>query len=235
MKRIVWIALVTFFIGIVIAGILLYNQYFSPGGRTRKVVSFIGNPEGYEQWVIPALSRCGDAPFIMPTTGMIGFIWDDSFRPGHRHQGIDIFAGTGVGETAVYAAYDGFLTRNLDWKSSLILRVPSDPLNPGEQIWLYYTHLAEPDGTSLIDAAFPPGTAEVFVAAGTRLGMQGNYSGTPGNPTGVHLHFSIVRDNGQGAYLNELQIRNTKDPSAYFNLPLNAKDNPEAIPTCKTP
>jgi murein DD-endopeptidase MepM/ murein hydrolase activator NlpD len=166
---------------------------------------------------------------------MIGFIWDDSFRPGHRHQGIDIFSGTAVGQTPIYAAYDGYLTRNTDWKSSVIMRVPSDPLNPEEQIWLYYTHLADPDGNSLIDTAFPPGITEVYVPAGTRLGTQGNYSGTPGNPTGVHLHFSIVRDDGRGSYLNELEIRNTLDPSPYFNLPLNANQNPEAIPICESP
>jgi murein DD-endopeptidase MepM/ murein hydrolase activator NlpD len=235
MKKIVWIALLFMITGIVVVGVVLFNRYFSPDGRTRQVLSFIRNPASHPEWVIPALTRCGDAPFLMPTSGMIGFLWDDSFRPGHHHQGIDIFAGTGVGETAVYAAFDGYLTRNVDWKSSLILRVPSDPINPGQQIWLYYTHLAGPEGNSLIDPAFPPGATEVFVSAGTPLGTQGNYSGTPGNPTGVHLHFSIVQDDGQGGYRNEMQIRNTLDPSPYFNLPLNAKQNPDTIPVCDQP
>jgi len=235
MKRFVWVPLLVLILGMVIAGVLLYRQYFSPTGRTHQVISFIRNPGSHPEWVIPALSRCGDAPFVMPTSGMIGFIWDDSFRPGHRHQGIDIFSGTAVGQTPIYAAYDGYLTRNTDWKSSVIMRVPSDPLNPEEQIWLYYTHLADPDGNSLIDTAFPPGITEVYVPAGTRLGTQGNYSGMPGNPTGVHLHFSIVRDDSRGSYLNELEIRNTLDPSPYFNLPLNANQNPEAVPVCESP
>ena len=55
------------------------------------------------------------------------------------------------------------------------------------------------------------------MSAGTFLGYQGNFSGTPGNPTGVHLHFSIVMDDGEGGFLNELKIRNTLDPSPYFN------------------
>jgi len=221
-------------IAAVILGLYLYyRQYLSPDKRTRQVIAYIRNPEDHQDLVVPALMRCGDAPFIMPTRGMIGFIWDDSFRPGHRHQGIDIFAGKPVGETPVYAAYDGYLTRMLDWKSSLIIRIPSDPLQPNRQIWLYYTHMADPDGNSLILSDFPPGTEEEFVPAGTLLGYQGNYSGTPGDPTGIHLHFSIVKDDGEGMFLNELDIGNTLDPSPYFGLALNAHENPAEIPLCQ--
>ena len=225
--------LILVFCLLIIAGIVLVIQiYFSGASRSRQVVRFIRNPDSQQDKIIPALTRCGDAPFIMPTTGMIGFIWDDSFRPGHRHQGIDIFAGTDVGETPIYAAYDGYLTRQSDWKSSLIIRIPSDPLNPENQIWTYYTHMADPSGNALISEAFPPGTAEKFVAAGTLLGTQGNYSGTPGNPTGVHLHFSIVKDDGNGQFLNELKIQNTLDPSPYFGMSLNANENENGIPLC---
>ena len=83
-----------------------------------------------------------------------------------------------------------------------------------------------------MDAAFPPGTSEIYVEEGTLLGYQGNYSGDPYNPTGVHLHFSIVKDDGQGNYLNELEIKNTLDPSPYLGMPLNAKENPGQIPVC---
>jgi len=51
----------------------------------------------------------------------------------------------------------------------------------------------------------------------------------------VHLHFSIVRDNGEGSFLNELNISNTLDPSPYFNLPLNAAENTDEIPLCPGP
>jgi murein DD-endopeptidase MepM/ murein hydrolase activator NlpD len=218
---------------VIITGIgLILQTYFSRPSRARKVIRFIRQPGSQEELITPALSRCGDAPFLMPSTGIIGFIWDDSFRPGHRHQGIDIFSGTDVGETPIYAAYDGYLTRQDDWKASLIIRIPSDPLNPDTQIWTYYTHMADPSGTSLISEAFPPGTTEKFVAAGTYLGLQGNYSGTPGNPTGIHLHFSIVRDDGSGVFLNELKIENTLDPSPYFGMALNANENKNDIPVC---
>ena len=181
--------------------------------------------------VIAAGSRCGNAPFVFPTTGVVGFMWGDNFRLGHRHQGIDIFAGTEVNVTAVTAAYPGFLTRLPDWKSTVIVRVPDDPLQPGRQIWVYYTHMADPSGASFVSAEFPPGTHEKQVGAGTVLGRQGDYSGDPNNPVGVHLHVSVVKDDG-GQFMNELDINNTYDPSPYFGLALNARQNLDAIPVC---
>lgn len=211
--------------GVIVVGLVAaYFLRFSPllsSQRTRNLLAFLRNPDARKDWMTPALSRCDDAPFLMPTSGYIGYLWDDSFHPGHRHTGIDIFGGGEAGEMPVYAAYDGYLTRLADWKSTVIIRVPSDPVNPGTQIWTYYTHLADKDGRSFIVEAFPPGTSEVFVKAGTLIGYQGNYSGTPGNPTGVHLHFSVVRDDGSGGYLNELDITNTNDPGPYFGLLLN--------------
>jgi len=234
LTRFKWIILILV-AGIILAvgAFIVFKVFFSNKGRTLRVVEFIRNPESNQDLVLPARSRCGDAPFILPTSGMIGFIWEDSFRPGHKHQGIDIFSGTEVGVTPVYAAYDGYLTRQTDWKSTVIIRIPSDPLVPDQQIWTYYTHMADPSGESFISEEFPPGSSDIFVSAGTFLGYQGNYSGTPGNPTGVHLHFSIVMDDGKGMYLNELAFRNTLDPSPYFRMALNASDNADTIPTCE--
>jgi hypothetical protein len=162
-----------------VAGVLIYRAMTPAGRRTNHVWEFLSDPAVHEAWKIPAGTRCGEAPFIFPTTGMAGFLWGDSFRIGHSHQGIDIFAGTPAGITPVVAAYDGYLTRLSTWKSSVIMRVPDDPLSPGRQIWLYYTHMADRDGTSYIADAFPAGTSEVFVPAGTFLGYQGDYSGDP--------------------------------------------------------
>lgn len=200
--------------------------------RDQRVTDWINAPEAHADWAVKAGETCTGAPFQLPTDGFVGYLWDDSFRIGHRHQGIDIFGGGQPGDTPVYAASDGYLTRRADWKSSVIIRIPEDPLQPGRQIWTYYTHMADPDGVSLIAADFPPGTEEVFVKAGTLLGHQGNFSGTPGSPVGVHLHFSIVRDDGQGHFLNELDINNTLDPSPYLALPLNAHTNTDEIPLC---
>jgi len=213
-----------------------YRNQSSGSANTRirdvQVLDWIRNPEANLDWAVGAGERCGSAPFQMPTDGFIGYLWDDSFRPGHRHQGIDVFGGEEVGITPIYAAADGYLTREASWKSSLIIRLPEDPLEPGRQIWTYYTHMADASGNSLISEDFPPGVQEVPVSAGTLLGYQGNYSGTPGVPVGVHLHFSIVKDDGTGRYLNELEIDNTLDPSPYFGLNLNAHQSQGEIPLC---
>lgn len=200
--------------------------------RTLQTFAYLRDPDSRPELRMKAGTKCPGAPFTFPTDGLIGFIWDDSFRPGHRHQGIDIFAGTDAGNTPVIAAYPGYLTREADWKSTVIVRVPQDPLQPERQIWVYYTHLADAQGNSFVSADFPPGTSEVFVEAGTFLGYQGNYSGDPNNPVGVHLHVSVVKDNGFGKYTNELDIENTYDPSPYFGLPLNSRQNPDTIPFC---
>ena len=196
------------------------------------VVAWLRDPGAHQEWAVPAGARCAEAPFILPTNGFIGYLWGDSFRPGHHHQGLDIFGGTGVNHTPVLAAYSGYLTRLEGWKSSVIIRIPEDPLHPGRQIWTYYTHMASQNGGSFISDKFPPGTFDVPVQAGDLLGYQGNYSGDPNNPVGVHLHFSIVLDDGKGSFRNELEIRNTLDPSPYLGLPLNAGENRGEVPVC---
>lgn len=64
---------------------LIYRMFFSINDRTIKVLSFLRNPDTHQELILPAKLSCGEAPFILPTTGMIGFIWGDSFRPGHKH------------------------------------------------------------------------------------------------------------------------------------------------------
>lgn len=172
---------------------------------------------------------CSGAPFILPADGFIGLLYADPRGPyssRNPHQGIDIFSSTEPGLTPVYAAYDGYLTREETWKSSLILRVPDDPLNPGEQIWLYHTHMADRDGNDFIEEAFPPGTREFFVEQGTLLGYTGDYNGNSARDVWVHLHFSIVKDDGNGRYHNELEFSNTLDPTPYLGLPVNYNDAP---------
>ncbi len=220
---------------VIFVSILLYYFVFNrpdSAKRSTRVMEWIRNAEDHPDWAIKAGERCADAPFIMPTDGYIGFLWDDSFRPGHEHSGLDIFGGTANGITPIVAAYDGYLTRQADWKSTVIIRIPSDPLQPDRQIWTYYTHMADEQGNDFISDDFPPGTTEVFVKAGTFLGYQGNFSGTPGNPTGIHLHFSIVKDDNTGQFLNETILENTLDPSPYFNIILNTKSSPPDIPLC---
>lgn len=221
---------------LVVAGALtgywLFQAYGGSGEKMGRLLAWFRDPAGHAEWSVQAGERCANAPFSMPTSGYIGFIWGDSFKLGHRHQGLDIFGGAKVGVTPVYAAYPGYLKRQPEWKSAVIVRIPQDPLQPGRMIWTYYTHMADSDGTSFISDKFPAGTSELYVEAGTLLGYQGNYSGNPGNPVGVHLHFSIVLDDGSGNFLNELEFENTLDPSPYLGMPLNAAENPDQVPVC---
>lgn len=223
---------ITIAVAILTALVYLFLALRPDSARRVQAIAWIRDPSARPDLVMTEGTRCGEAPFIFPTDGMVGFLWDDSFRPGHRHQGIDIFAGTEVGVTPVYAAYPGYLTRLAEWKSSVIMRVPEDPLEPSRQIWVYYTHMADRQGNSFISTSLPPGTLEKYVEAGEFLGYQGNYSGDPLNPVGVHLHVSIVKDDGSGRFKNELDIQNTYDPSPYFGLALNADRNPDKIPLC---
>ncbi|MAT98159.1 MAG: hypothetical protein CL608_13525 [Anaerolineaceae bacterium] len=167
---------------------------------------------------------CPGAPFILPSDGFIGLLYADPRGPyssNNPHQGIDIFSNTDPGITPVYAAFDGYLTREESWRSSLIMRIPDDPLQPGRTIWLYYTHLADREGNDFIEDAFPPGTRELFVEQGTLLGYTGDYNGTSPRTIWTHLHFSIVKDDGNGRFLNELEFDNTLDPSPYLGIAVN--------------
>jgi murein DD-endopeptidase MepM/ murein hydrolase activator NlpD len=219
----------------VLAATLLWQNLRPAGSRMARLRAYWADPQAHSDWTIRAGERCGAAPFLLPTDGMIGFVWGDSFRPGHRHQGLDIFGPTGpsgLGQTPVLAAADGYLTRLPEWRSAVILRVPHDPLDPARQIWLYYAHMADAAGQSFIVAEFPAGSSEVFVRAGTLLGYQGNYSADPDNPTGMHLHFSIVRDDESGHFRNELDIANTLDPTPYLGIELDAARQENQPPTC---
>jgi hypothetical protein len=93
--------------------------------------------------------------------------------------------------------------------------------------------MADAQGNSYIAPEFPPGTTERFVRAGTLLGYQGNYSADPDNPTGLHLHFSIVRDDGNGRFRNELEIGNTLDPSPYLGIEVNAGRLGDELAVCE--
>lgn len=222
---------------LIVAGIYLFTTGNLAGrtNRLRRLREYWSDPTEHTDWTITVGERCQQAPFLQPTSGFVGFVWGDSFRPGHGHQGLDIFGPTGpdgLGETPVVAAYDGYLSRLPQWRSAVIIRHPQDPLQPERQIWTFYTHMADEAGNSFIEPRFPAGTEDEFVRAGTLLGYQGNYSGDSDSPTGMHLHFSIVKDDGQGRFRNELEIRNTLDPSPYLGFEVNAERLDDLIPGC---
>lgn len=179
---------------------------------------------------------CPGAPFSLPSDGLIGLLWDDPAAPYtvfSTHTGLDIFGDGAPGMVPVYAAYQGYLSRLPDWKSSLIIR-HDDPLQPGRIIWTYYTHMASRDGSeSFIAPDFPPGTDALWVERGALLGYQGEYAGAGRAPIGLHLHFSIVLSGADGTFTNEAQLANTLDPSPYFRMPLNNAAFPERPVRCQ--
>lgn len=199
-----------------------------------------------ERWFADSASRpqlitrseresCPDAPFILPTDGLVGLLWNDTGSPYSffgPHTGLDIFGDGQPGTVPVYAAYKGYLTRLPDWFSTVAIR-HDDPLQPGRTIWTYYTHMAARDGSrSYVSSAFPPGTAEQWLEQGMLLGYQGEYS--PGQPIGMHLHFSIVLAELDGSIRNEARPGNTLDPSPYLGMPLNIADTPARPIHCQS-
>ena len=183
---------------------------------------------------------CPGYPFLVPSAGLVGGLpWNAAYGPYNvlnPHPGIDIFGLGGVGTVPVRAAYDGLLTREDGWISAVIVK-HDDPLHPGQPIWTYYTHMADLSGAhSFIEARFPPGSADVPVRQGDLLGYQGIYNGgVNASRIGLHLHFSIVRGDLLGHYLNESVFANTLDPTPYLGLALNDPPS-EAFPLrCLTP
>ena len=63
------------------------------------------------------------------------------------------------------------------------------------------------------------------------LGYTGDYNGDSLRDIWVHLHFSIVLDDGRGGYANELEFANTVDPSPYLGMALNHAC-PTTVPGC---
>jgi peptidoglycan LD-endopeptidase LytH len=231
-----WLALVL----LIVLAVIAYLAYLIAGyirnpddPRNRAFLQWaIGNVATRESLVTVQRDACPGAPFILPSDGFIGLLYEDPRGPyssRRPHQGIDIFSNTEPGQTAVYAAYDGYVTRERDWRSSLIIRVPDDPLRPGEAVWLYYTHMADREGNDFIEEAFPPGTQEKFVKQGTLLGYTGDYNGNSARDVWVHLHFSLVKDDGNGRYRNELDFNNTLDPSPYLGMVLNYRCAPVSM------
>ena len=220
-------------VGVGVAGVLFLMWYRSGGESNVEIRQWFLSSNRAEL-ITEGRIACEGAPFILPSEGFIGLLWADPARPYtplRRHSGIDIFGDGESGTVPNYAAYDGYLTRLADWKSTVIIR-HDDPLQPGRTIWTYYTHMANDNGSqSFIVDDFPAGTSNVWVEQGTLLGYQGTFSGT-GPPIGMHLHFSIVKSDEEGVFLNEAVIDNTLDPSPYLGLALDIDDNPDRPIRC---
>jgi hypothetical protein len=192
--------------------------------------AYLTAPDKHPELITDRSKPCPNAPFQLPSTGFVGFLYNDPTEPYTilaPHTGVDIFGDGDVGTVPVYAASDGYLTRLPDWISSVIVRIPHDPLDPSRQIWTYYAHMASLNGDqSYIVADFPPGTSEKFVKQGTLLGYQGLYAGVGAAPIKMHVHFSVVLSDDSGSFRNETRIQNTLDPSPYLGFNVNTANKP---------
>ena len=210
---------------ILLAGFAAYVYLNRSVDRIMLIDDWFDEPEAYPDWFVIGGEYCPGAPMMFPSDGFIGVGWNDGTPPMYQHSGYDIFSPAGYEAdniTPIYAAYDGYLTREGGWRSAVIIRHPDfdelPEITGGEQIWTYYTHMASADGeTSYIDPAFPRGTKEKFVEAGTLLGFQGTWSGRP-TPIALHLHFSVVETTASGGYADETQISNTYDPAPFLGI-----------------
>ncbi|MEL6408713.1 MAG: M23 family metallopeptidase [Chloroflexota bacterium] len=217
-----------------IAGIGLFFWYRGSSNSNESIGRFLRNPDANTDLETPAFTQCEGAPFIVPSAGFIGLLWNDDAAPYNalrRHTGIDIFGGQPEGTVPIYAAYDGWLTRLDGWFSTVIIR-HDDPLQEGRTIWTYYTHMAAGNGSrSFVADAYPAGTFNVPIEQGTLIGYQGAYS--PQFPVAIHLHMSIVTSEPDGSFRNEAILENTLDPSPYFGIELDAMTQRERPVRCR--
>lgn len=113
--------------------VFAYTLLRDPRNQTFR--QWASDPQAREDLIIVQRDACPGAPFILPADGWIGLLYGDPRGPysgSNPHQGIDIFSDSDAGVTPVYAAYDGYVTREPNWRSTLIMRVPDDPLNSGQ-------------------------------------------------------------------------------------------------------
>jgi len=54
-----------------LAGLCLAGRTYL-GGRNKNVMAFLRAPEKHPEYVLDALSRCGEAPFLLPSRGFVG-------------------------------------------------------------------------------------------------------------------------------------------------------------------
>lgn len=214
-------------------GIIIYSQFQS--NSVPYIRRWFNEPANRVALITTQQEPCPGAPFLLPSSGLIGLLWNDPAGPYsvlHRHSGIDIFGNGAAGTIPVYAAYAGYLTRLDNWVSAVIIQ-HDDPLESGRVIWTYYAHMASQDGESYVDAAFPAGTRGKRVEQGTLLGYQGDYNGGSVRQIGTHLHFSVVLSEDNGTFKNETDAGNTLDPSPYLGMALHVDEMPERPIQCK--
>jgi hypothetical protein len=85
MMRSIRLALSVLIILAAVGGYVIYQQAGPMLRRMARLRRYWDHTQAHADWAIKAGQRCGDAPFVLPTDGYVGFLWGDRFRPGRRH------------------------------------------------------------------------------------------------------------------------------------------------------
>ncbi len=69
---------------VVIAAVYIVRMLHPSSVRAARIFAWIKNPTSQPGLAIEAGTRCGNAPFLFPTSGVAGYLWDESFQIGSR-------------------------------------------------------------------------------------------------------------------------------------------------------
>ena len=70
-----------------VVGYSIFRRVRPSAIRLQRLRQYWIDPAAHTEWMIYAGELCGDAPFIMPTDGLIGFFWGDSFARSRSPRG----------------------------------------------------------------------------------------------------------------------------------------------------
>ncbi len=120
MRRLIRILIAILIVGgLIVVGGWLLGLRNGDQSRARQFLQWSRGDEAERAELITVRREaCPGAPFILPSDGFIGLLYNDPNGPyssASPHQGIDIFSDALPCESPVYAAYDFFITRDPEW------------------------------------------------------------------------------------------------------------------------
>jgi hypothetical protein len=161
----------------------------------------------------------------LPSDSTLGLQWRDG--------GLDFLGQGKKGKVPVYAVADGLLTRVGDWTDAVAI-LHTDPLDPTQKVWSYYSDMADANGTdSYVADEFPPGASAIPVKMGALLGYQGTWSGKPFWPAWTHLHFALLRPQAGDEFPKEIALKDMLDPAPYLSITMGPQTENEYIQSLK--
>ena len=81
MKKIYWIGLMAV-LAAGVGGYLLLRRWTGNPLRDQRLGIFFNDTEAHADWMVHNGQRCNGAPFQLPTSGYIGYLWGDLVLTG---------------------------------------------------------------------------------------------------------------------------------------------------------